>query len=218
MFTKDGTSVIITELVFSALLGVIGFFIVNVWVSYAFYSVAILFTAFTLFFFRDPDRVTPKGDNLLIAPADGKVILIKKVNEEKYLQSEATQISIFLSPLDVHVNRIPVSGIIEFEKYYPGEYLVAWHEKSSEKNERSEFGVLHESGTKIYFKQIAGFVARRIVYHIGVGDHVIAGDRFGMMRFGSRMDIIVPSNVSIKVKRGQRTVGGKTVLGVIEKS
>ncbi|HKJ33863.1 MAG TPA: phosphatidylserine decarboxylase family protein [Balneolales bacterium] len=216
MFAKDGTSVIITVLVISVLLAVVGLLIPYIWVSYLFYLAAFLLTAFTLFFFRDPDRVIPNGDDFLIAPADGKVILIQKVKKHKYLQADGTQISIFLSPLDVHVNRIPASGIIEHEQYFPGEYLVAWHEKSSDLNERSEFVVRHDKGTKIYFKQIAGFVARRIVYHIGVGDHVKAGERFGMMRFGSRMDIIVPNNVSLKVKKGQRTIGGETILGIIE--
>jgi phosphatidylserine decarboxylase len=216
MFAKDGTSVIITVIVISVIMGLIGYALHNTWATNILYIAAILLAAFTLYFFRDPDRTTPEGDNLLIAPADGKIVLIKKVNEDKYLKSEATQISIFLSPLDVHVNRIPVNGVIEYEQYYPGAYLVAWHEKSSELNERSEFGVKHSSGTKIYFKQIAGFVARRIVYHIGVNDKVTAGERFGMMRFGSRMDIIVPSNVKIDVKKGQHTIGGETIMGIIE--
>lgn len=217
MFSKDGTSVIISVLIVSAVIAVIGYMLHH-WTSNIFYAVAFVLTVFTLFFFRDPERNIPAGENLLIAPADGKIIDIKKVQEDKYLHSEATQISIFLSLANVHVNRIPASGKIEYLKYYPGEYLVAWHEKASELNERAEFGILHPDGTKIFFRQITGYVARRIVYHIEVGDTVKAGNRFGMMKFGSRMDILVPSNVSINVKKGQKTIGGETIMGEINNS
>ncbi len=214
MFNKDGTSVIITVLIVSAVIAAIGY-LLHHWTSNIFYVVAFVLAVFTLFFFRDPERSIPAGENLLIAPADGKIIDIKKVQEDKYLHSEATQISIFLSLTNVHVNRIPANGKIEYLEYYPGEYLVAWHEKASELNERAEFGILHPGGTKIFFRQITGYVARRIVYHIDVGDTVKAGHRFGMMKFGSRMDILVPSNVSIKVKKGQKTIGGETIMGDI---
>jgi phosphatidylserine decarboxylase len=155
------------------------------------------------------------GDHLLISPADGKVIEIKKVFESKYLNKEVTQISIFLSPLDVHVNRIPLSGKVEYAQYIPGKYLVAWHEKASELNERSEFGVLHNTGAKMYFRQITGYVARRIVFHIKEGDHVIAGDRFGMMKFGSRMDVLVGNEFNLFIKPGDIVVGGETVIGEV---
>ncbi len=214
MFNKDGTSVIITVLIVSAVIAIIGYMLHH-WISGIFYVAAFILAAFTLFFFRDPERSIPAGENLLIAPADGKIINIKKVQEDKYLHSEATQISIFLSLMNVHVNRVPANGKVEYLKYHPGEYLVAWHEKASELNERAEFGILHPGGTKVFFRQITGYVARRIVYHINVGDTVKAGHRFGMMKFGSRMDILVPSNVSIKVKKGQKTIGGETIMGEI---
>lgn len=214
MFNKDGTSVIIAVLIISGVLAVIGFMLHH-WTSFIFYILAVVLTAFTLFFFRDPDRNIPVGENLIIAPADGKIIEIINVKEDEYLKSGAKQISIFLSLMDVHVNRIPASGVIEYVKYYPGKYLVAWHEKASELNERAEFGIQHPGGTKVFFRQITGYVARRIVYHIGKGDTVMAGHRFGMMKFGSRMDILVPANVTLKVKKGQKTIGGETILGVI---
>lgn len=217
MFNKDGTSVILTVLGFSIILAIVGYLFQNNWLSIVFYSVAFVLAAFTLFFFRDPDRNVPADQNLLLAPADGKIIQIRKVTEDKYLKSEATEISIFLSLMDVHVNRVPASGGIEYVKYYPGEYLVAWHEKSSELNERAEFGILHPSGAKVFFRQITGYVARRIVYHIKEGDSVKAGERFGMMKFGSRMDILVPASVKIKVKKGQKTIGGETIMGVFNK-
>lgn len=216
MFARDGYSVIIKCLVLAAVLIFAGILFGGVWqlilLLIAFFSVA-----FTLYFFRDPDRVTPEGEHLLIAPADGKVIEIKQTFEKNYFKSDVTQISIFLSPLDVHVNRIPLTGTIEYAKYFPGEYLVAWHEKASELNERSEFGVLHSSGARLLFRQITGYVARRITFHIKEGDQVNAGNRFGMMKFGSRMDIVIKGGFKLNLKAGDRTVGGVTVIGEVEK-
>ena len=169
-----------------------------------------------IYFFRDPERTPPEGEDLVISPADGKVVLIRKVEEDVYLNQSATQISIFLSPLNVHVNRNPVSGDLEYVKYHPGKKLMAWDENASELNERADFGVKHPSGTKFFFKQITGFLARRIVYHIKEGDTLKVGDRFGMMKFGSRMDVIVPENVEILVKEGDRTVAGQSILGKIQ--
>jgi phosphatidylserine decarboxylase len=212
MFAKDGYGVIAKSVVLGVLVAFTGAYFGGL----AFYISLVLglfLIAFTLYFFRDPDRITPAGDHLLISPADGKVIEIKKVFENKYLNKEVIQISIFLSPLDVHVNRIPMSGKIEYANYIPGEYLVAWHEKASELNERSEFGVVHSSGAKMFFRQITGYVARRIVFHLKEGDNVIAGDRFGMMKFGSRMDVLVGEEFNIFTKPGDRIIGGETVIG-----
>ena len=170
---------------------------------------------FTLYFFRDPARTIPVDDGtLLLAPADGKVIEVVDVpHEPLYLKGPARRISIFLSPLNVHVNRVPISGTIEQVTYVPGEYLVAWHEKASEKNERSEIGVINSNGSRVLFKQIAGAVARRIVFHLSEGDSVVAGDRFGIVKFGSRMDILVPPETHISAKAGDRVTGGETILG-----
>lgn len=214
MFAKDGY----TTLLFVTILVIIIVFTasyLNHWTKYLIYGIfgALLLIAF--YFFRDPDRTTPDNIKAVIAPADGRVILIKEVYEPVYLKEQATQISIFLNLLDVHVNRIPITGVVEYEKYHPGEYLVAWHEKASEKNERADFGIKHPSGTRFFFRQITGLVARRIVYRITEGDSVQAGNRFGMMKFGSRMDILVPKEVTLNVKKGDRTVGGETILGVI---
>ena len=168
---------------------------------------------FTLSFFRDPDRTTPPGDNLVVAPADGEVVLIKDVQEEEYLNSAAVQVSIFMSPLDVHVNRFPVTGTVRYFRYIPGEFLVAFDDKSSSRNERTHIGV-ESVTTKVFFKQIAGMVARRIIAPIHEGDHAVAGERFGMIRFGSRVDVIVPKGLTLKVKLGDKTVAGETVLAV----
>ena len=169
---------------------------------------------FTLYFFRDPRRTPPEDAGaLLLAPADGKVVVVEEVDEPLYLKGRARQVSIFLSPLNVHVNRAPADGVIEYDEYVAGEYLVAWHPKASEKNERSQLGLRHPTGLKILFKQIAGAVARRVVYHVTVGDTLQAGQRFGIVKFGSRMDVLVPLEVSIDVEVGDRVRAGETVLG-----
>ena len=175
----------------------------------------ILLVVFVVMFFRDPKRVSPEeGEDelLVLAPADGKVVLIKEIEDDLYIKGRARQLSIFLSLFNVHVNRIPASGTIEYCRYLPGDYLVAWHPKASEKNERSEFGLMHKSGVKILFKQIAGAVARRIVYYVKEGDDVMAGDRFGVVKFGSRMDVIVPIHVQFDVRVGDSVRAGETVL------
>jgi phosphatidylserine decarboxylase len=171
--------------------------------------------AFTLYFFRDPTRTPPPEarDNGLLAPADGRVVEIVEETDSLYLEGPAQRVSIFLSPLDVHVNRVPARGVVEHERYRPGDYLVAWHPKASERNERSELGVRHPGGTKVLFKQIAGAVARRIVYHIGEGDTVSAGQRFGIVKFGSRMDVLVPPHVDLRLEKGQHVRAGETVIG-----
>jgi len=183
---------------------------------YVLLVIGVLPSAFTLYFFRDPKRTPPPNPDglLLLAPADGKVVVLEDIPYEPlYLKGPAKQISIFLSPLNVHVNRIPANGTIEFDQYVAGEYLVAWHPKASEKNERSQLGLLHPSGNRILFKQIAGAVARRIVYYAKVGDTYQAGDRFGIVKFGSRMDILVPPDTQVNLKMGDRVTAGETIMG-----
>jgi phosphatidylserine decarboxylase len=212
MIAREGANVV-TAVFFLTVLLVLGGLWAGGWPGGIMITVGVLFLLFTLYFFRNPKRIPPGGEDLLLAPADGKVISVTRVREDTYIGGEATQISIFLSPLDVHVNWVPAAGTIEYVKYHPGLYLVAWHEKSSTLNERSEFGLLHPSGTRIFFKQITGYVARRIVYDLNEGDKTCAGQRFGMMKFGSRMDIIVPDSVELTIREGDRTVGARTVMG-----
>lgn len=169
---------------------------------------------FTLNFFRDPERHVPQDERFILAPADGKVVLIQDVREDEYLGSDAVQVSIFMSPLNVHVNRYPISGVVGYVQYFPGEYLIATDEKASLRNERTHIGV--ENGKcKVLFKQIAGFVARRIVAPVKVGDEAKAGERFGMIRFGSRLDVLMPKTVQLRVRVGDKTVAGETVLAMI---
>ncbi len=213
-FAKDGVPVIIAALFFALVLVAVGW-LLNTSASILLYLVALFIAGFTLFFFRDPERNVPDGPYIL-APADGKVISIEPVRQDSYLGGPCRQISIFLSVMDVHVNRHPVSGKVEYVSYHPGKYLVAWHPKASELNERAEFGVKHPSGTKVFFRQITGLVARRIVFHTVEGDEVKAGDRFGIMKFGSRMDILVPEDLDILVSVGDKTVGGETIIARLD--
>lgn len=213
MFASEGYPIIGGVLALSVVIVGAGL-LLGPYARAACFLVAGLAVAFTLYFFRDPERTPPQGaDGLLLAPADGKVVEIVEEEEPHYLKGPARRVSIFLSPLNVHVNRAPATGVIEYERYVPGDYLVAWHPKASEKNERSELGLRHGSGTKVLFKQIAGAVARRIVYHIEEGDTVQAGARFGLVKFGSRMDVIVPPGVPISAGVGDRVRAGVTVLG-----
>lgn len=214
MLAKEGFSTIIIVFIFSISVGYAVTY-APLWVGYVIYPLLIALCALILYFFRDPDRVTPGDSNLLISPADGKVVRIQKVEESEYMNGPATQISIFLSPLNVHVNRNPISGMLEYLSYYPGKYLMAWEDNASEMNERAHFGVKHASGTKILYKQITGFLARRIEYHVKEGDLLKAGDRFGIMKFGSRMDVLVPDHCDIKVKKGDITIAGESILAVI---
>ena len=215
MFARDGYPTMILVTIVTGIIFYVTYTYLDHWFSYLIYLVFGAIWAIVIYFFRDPERETPEGENLIISPADGKVVLIKEIEEDVYLKGKATQVSIFLSPLDVHVNRNPISGKLEYLKYHPGKYLMAWDENASIENERADFGVLHPSGTRLFFKQITGFLARRIVYHIKEGDELVAGERFGMMKFGSRMDVIVPANVDIHVKEGDRTWAGQSILGQI---
>lgn len=173
--------------------------------------IALGLLAFTLYFFRDPERQSPSGDGIVLSPADGTVVLIQPVREEEFIGGEAVQVSIFMSPLNVHVNRWPVNGTVRFFRHIPGEYIVAMDEKSSTRNERTLIGVEHAGG-KLLFKQIAGFIARRIVAPVQVGDSAVAGQRFGMIKFGSRVDVLLQPGAAINVKIGDKTVAGETVL------
>jgi phosphatidylserine decarboxylase len=211
MFTKYGYSTIGVVAIISFLLIVIGIFSNNVFIKYSLFVLAILGIGFTLNFFRDPERITPSEENIVVSPADGTVLFVKEVIDEKFIKGKAKQISIFMSPLNVHVNRIPISGTVEYLKHYEGEFIAAFEDKASERNERTEIGIVSEKG-KVLFTQIAGFIARRIVCELNVGDKVKIGQRFGMIKFGSRVDILVPVEWKEKVKKDDKVFAGETVL------
>jgi len=149
---------------------------------------------------------------VLLSPADGKVVVVKEVESVEYLEQKAVQISIFLSPLNVHINRIPVSGTLEYLVYQTGEYLMAWDDRATMDNEQAKFGVKHVSGQKILFRQITGFLARRVVYYLNEGDILERGKRFGLMKFGSRMDVVVPRSANVLVKEGDKVVAGESII------
>ncbi|MDA1028196.1 MAG: phosphatidylserine decarboxylase family protein [Bacteroidetes bacterium] len=215
MFAKEGYALIAGSAFIALVLGGLGWrYGGPIGIIMMIFGVLVL--GFTLYFFRDPTRIIPSvPSNTIMSPADGKVLLIDEIEEPLYFHGPALKISIFLSPLNVHVNRIPTDGVIEYDEYVSGEYLVAWHEKASELNERSQLGLMHPSGHKVLFKQIAGAVARRIVYHVSVGDSVKLGERFGIVKFGSRMDVIIPRGSQISVAIGDKVTGGQTILGYL---
>ena len=214
MVAREGYVIIGIVLVLAAALsGVV--LLVSAWWGILCLVVAASVTAGVLFFFRDPARMPPPlSDQFVLAPADGRVVIVDNVvSEPLYLGGVAQKVSIFLSLFDVHVNRIPVDGMVEHVRYIPGKYLIAWRAKASEKNERSEIGIRHPSGARVLFRQIAGSVARRIVYHVASEDQVEAGQRFGIIKFGSRMDVFMPQDVTLRVSVGDRVRAGETILG-----
>lgn len=216
IITKYGLNTFLFCAVFSITLFTGAFFIHNGWIKYPIIIIAVAFLLFCLIFFRDPDRSTPADKNVVFSPADGKIVIIKDVYEDRFLKTEAKQISIFMSPLNVHVNRIPIDGKIDFFNYVKGDYLIASYEKADKRNERTEIGINSSYG-KVLFTQVAGFVARRIVCELKTGDSVTAGNRFGMIKFGSRADVIVPKNWKLKVKLGDNVTAGETILFEIDK-
>lgn len=217
MLTKYGYSTIGLMAIISFILLVAGIIVNNGYIKYTFILLAIILIIFTLNFFRDPERKSPDRSDVVISPADGKILFVKDVFDNKFLNDKAKMISVFMSPLNVHVNRIPIDGIVERVEYHKGEYIAAFEDKASEVNERSEIVISSMHG-KVLFTQVAGFVARRIVYELNVGDSVKMGDRFGMIKFGSRVDVIVPVSWVPKVKQGDKVSAGETILFEVNKN
>ena len=211
MFTKYGYTTIGVVAVITLLLITVSFFVQNnpLKVTILLFAAIILFL--TLNFFRDPERITPDKEGIIVAPADGKVIVLRENIANSFIGENCNQISIFMSPLNVHVNRIPISGKVEHIKYYEGKFIAAFEDKASENNERMETGIITDNG-KVLFTQIAGFLARRIVNDLKIGDSVIIGNRFGMIKFGSRVDIFVPGNWTPAVQMNENVHAGETIL------
>jgi len=181
-----------------------------------FAGVSVIAFLLLLQFFRSPYRNLLTHEDLLIAPADGKVVVIEDVHEPEYFDDMRKQISIFMSPINVHITRNPISGIVRYFKYHPGNYLVAWHPKSSTKNERTTVVVESDAGPLVLFRQIAGAMARRIVWYVNEGDEVSQGEEFGFIKFGSRVDVFVPMDTDIKVQLGDKVKGGETVIAQLK--
>lgn len=211
MIAPDGVKIIVVTLLIFIFFIVITYFFPILSLKIITGIIAVVFL-FNFYFFRDPERTIPEGNDLILSPADGTVVLIEEVDEPYFFKAKVRRVSIFLSVFNVHVNRMPVSGRVEFLKYLEGKFLVAFADKASEENEQSIIGIQHEKG-KILFKQIAGIIARRIVYHVANGDTVNAGDRFGLIRYGSRVDMFFPENVELKVSLKDKVYGGETIIG-----
>lgn len=176
----------------------------------------VVFFVLIVQFFRNPYRQTPKNEGVVVCPADGKVVVIEETEEGEYLKDRRIQLSIFMSPLNVHVNRSPVTGKVDFVKYHPGKYLVAWHPKSSTENERTTIVVETPNHHKVLFRQIAGAVARRIRWYVKEGQPIAQGQEFGFIKFGSRVDVFLPLGTEIKVELNQKVKGGETILAQLK--
>lgn len=211
MFTKYGYNTMGIVFIVVFILIVLAIYFDNNFIRIPLIILSAFLIIFTLNFFRDPDRTVPNKSNIVVSPADGRVLFVKDVLDDKFINGKAKLVSIFMSPLNVHVNRIPITGKVEYVKYIQGEYLAAFEDKASERNERNEIGITSPGG-KVFFTQIAGFVARRIVSDLKVGDSVSIGNRFGMIKFGSRVDIIVPEQWQVKVKKDDIVTAGETIL------
>jgi len=186
------------------------------WINNTVLVVLIALYLVILQFFRSPTFMINKDEKHILAPADGKVVVIEDTEEDEYFKGKRKQISIFMSPVNVHVNRSPISGVVKFCKYHAGKYLVAWHPKSSTENERTTIVVETANGVEVLFRQIAGAMARRIKWYVSEGDRVEQGGEFGFIKFGSRVDIYLPLDAEVKVNIGDKTKGGRTVIAELK--
>lgn len=215
MIHKEGTPTIILTLLFICILNAVIYFLgcgeVLKWIGYI---VSVLLLYIVLQFFRNPSRKTTKNDSHIISPADGKVVVIEEVMEEEYFHDKRLQVSIFMSPFNVHVNRYPMNGAISYYKYHPGKYLVAWHPKSSTENERTTV-VVKNSKCEILFRQIAGALARRIVFYGKQNDTVEQGSQCGFIKFGSRVDLFFPVGTKLNIKLNDVVTGGESVIAFL---
>ena len=188
------------------------------WIHWVIYILSFILFLIILQFFRSPYILVERNEDQVICPADGKVVVVEETEETEYLKDRRIQISVFMSPINVHVNRNPISGIVKYFRYHPGKFLVAWHPKSSTENERTSIVIENSLGVSILFRQIAGALARRIVCYSKEGEQAIQGEQFGFIKFGSRVDIFLPIGTEVNVNLGQVVKGGITVLAHLKKS
>lgn len=213
MIHREGYKLIIGSLLLLAALNALVCFLgAPVWLKSLLLLASFVFWVLIVQFFRNPGRNTPQNPMHVIAPADGKMVVIEETEEPEYFKGKRLQLSIFMSPLNVHVNRFPVGGTVNYVKYHPGLYLVAWHPKSSTENERTTIVVKTATGQEVLFRQIAGAVARRIKYYCKEGDTAIQGGEMGFIKFGSRVDIFLPLGTKINARLNDMVKGGETVI------
>jgi phosphatidylserine decarboxylase len=208
---QESKGTIIVATISFAIISFLSIHFLEMWGLLIIVPLLIIF-GLVFWFFRVPNRDILDHKENVIAPVDGKVVMIKEVDEDEFIKGKAIQISIFMSPLNVHICRYPVSGKVIYKKYHPGKYLVAWHEKSSTLNERTTVAIDSLTNHQVVFRQIAGYVARRIVFKCNEGDDAKAGHEFGFIKFGSRMDIFLPLDTEIHCKIGDKTKGGIDVI------
>jgi len=214
---KEGLKIIPVVFFFIAVLdAIIYYFLRDFLIFYFLMFASLILAGLVVYFFRVPDRKIEKNESHILAPADGDIVEILKVREKEYFKDERLQVSIFMSPLNVHQNRAPVGGEISYEKHHPGVYYPAFVKKSSEKNERNTVVFRMKNGTEILARQIAGIMARRIISSKKPGDKLEQGDEYGFIRFGSRVDLFLPMNTKIAVKLHDKSVGGKTVIATFD--
>jgi phosphatidylserine decarboxylase len=215
MFHKEGGKIILIATTLTvAFLLLSEKFIALSWLRMAVEIMILLFLLLILQFFRNPKRVVEINDHHIIAPVDGKVVVIEEVYEGEYFKDKRLQVSIFMSPINVHVTRYAVNGTINFSKYHPGKFLVAWHPKASEENERTTVVIENRIFGEILYRQIAGALARRIVNYAQKGMHVTQGTDAGFIKFGSRVDLFLPLGTQVNVKLNDKAVGGKTIIAI----
>ncbi|WP_144892648.1 phosphatidylserine decarboxylase family protein [Flavobacterium tiangeerense] len=213
MFHKEGTQSILLGTIFTAVVLLLSDNLIETnWLKMAVQILALLLLIIILQFFRNPKRTVIINENHIIAPVDGKVVVIEEVYEGEYFKDKRLQVSIFMSPINVHVTRYALSGIVKFSKYHPGKFLVAWHPKASEENERTTIVVENSTFGGVLYRQIAGALARRIVNYAVEGTQVTQGTDAGFIKFGSRVDIFLPLGTPINVELNQKAIGGKTII------
>lgn len=216
---KEGYTIILLVFIAVAIIiaGVVVLFPLPIWLEFLLYLSGSIWLLFTILFFRVPFRSADYANNKIFSSADGKIVAIEEIMEDEYLSSKRIQISVFMSATNVHVNFAPVGGTVRYYKYHPGQHLVAWHPKSSIANERTTVVIENNVSGPVLIRQIAGTFARRIVCHLREGSHIEQGAEIGIIKFGSRVDIVLPLEAKIKVKLNQRVRGGETLLATLEK-
>lgn len=217
MLHKEGNATIfLTLIVLFVLNGAVQFIWPNVGLLHnIILAISVVLLVIVLQFFRNPPFTATLGENLVVSPADGKVVVIEEVEETEYFKGKRIQVSVFMSPFNVHVNRNPIGGLVKYFKYHPGKYLVAWHPKSSTENERTTTVIQNKAGVEILFRQIAGALAKRIVWYVKEGEYVAQTGEMGFIKFGSRVDLFFPIGTKITAQLQQKVKGGVTVLAEI---
>lgn len=215
MFHKEGSKIILVATVLLvAIVLVAGEFIALSWLKMGIQLIGLFFYIMILQFFRNPNRAIAANEHTIVAPVDGKVVVIEEVFEEEYFKDKRLMVSIFMSPINVHVTRYAVSGIVKYSKYHPGKYLVAWHPKASTENERTSVVVENKVFGEILYRQIAGALAKRIVNYAQEGDVAVQGTDAGFIKFGSRVDLYLPLGTKVNVKLQDKAIGNKTVIAI----